>query len=82
MIFVYQIIEISTFFWFNQATRFWYEFLTWYQFFLTEKNYGEARKYFIYTNEGSQCAAFLIEYHVVAGFPGEVDLFVTQAVLQ
>lgn len=47
-----------------------------------EKNYQCARQHFIYTSEGSQCAAFLIEYHVVAGFPGEIDLFVTQAVLQ
>ena len=47
-----------------------------------EKEYHNARQHFIYTSDGSQCAAFLIEYHVVAGFPGEIDLFITQAVLQ
>jgi len=46
------------------------------------KDYSEARKHIVYTNDGSKCASFLIEYHVVCGFPGEVDLFVTQAVLQ
>ncbi|XP_047143754.1 Golgi to ER traffic protein 4 homolog isoform X1 [Hydra vulgaris] len=47
-----------------------------------EKDYHSARKHFSYTNDGCQCAMFLIEYHILSGFPGEIDLFVTQAVLQ
>ena len=52
------------------------------QIFFLEKNYETARQHFLHTSDGSLCATFLIEYHVVAGFPGEIDLFVTQAVLQ
>jgi len=47
-----------------------------------EKNYSSARQHIIHTTNGSLCASFLIEYHIVVGFPGEIDLFVTQAVLQ
>jgi len=50
--------------------------------FWEEKEYEGARQHFIHTSDGTQCAAFLIEYHIVSGFPGEIDLFVTQAVLQ
>jgi len=50
--------------------------------FWEEKEYESARQHFIHTSDGSQCATFLIEYHIVSGFPGEIDLFVTQAVLQ
>ena len=48
----------------------------------TEKNYSSARDHIIHTDDGSVCATFLIEYHIVLGFPGEMDLFVSQAVLQ
>jgi len=47
-----------------------------------EKDYQNARQHIIHTSDGKMCATFLIEYHVVLGFPGEIDLFVTQAVLQ
>lgn len=50
--------------------------------FWEEKDYESARQHFIHTSDGTQCASFLIEYHIVSGFPGEIDLFVTQAVLQ
>lgn len=50
--------------------------------FWEEKDYESARRHVIHTQDGSQCASFLIEYHIVSGFPGEIDLFVTQAVLQ
>eukprot|EP00794_Sanderia_malayensis_P008957 gene8958-9911_t len=46
-----------------------------------EQNYQAARAHFMHTSEGSLYATFLIEYHVTAGYPGEIDLFVTQAVL-
>lgn len=32
--------------------------------------------------DGKGCAAMLLEYHVQQGYPSEVDLFITQAVLQ
>lgn len=51
-------------------------------FLFAEKDYETARQHIIHTSDGILCATFLVEYHVVAGFPGEIDLFVTQAVLQ
>ena len=50
--------------------------------FFVEKNYASAREHIIHTEDGSVCATFLIEHHVMLGFPGEMDLFVSQAVLQ
>jgi len=47
-----------------------------------EGNYASARENFVHCYEGEKYARFLIEYHVTAGYPGEIDLFVTQAVLQ
>ena len=47
-----------------------------------EGNYKSARQHFVHCYEGEKYARFLIEYHITAGFPGEIDLFVTQAVLQ
>ena len=49
---------------------------------ISEGNYASARENFVHCCEGEKYARFLIEYHVTAGFPGEIDLFVTQAVLQ
>ncbi|KAK2161508.1 hypothetical protein LSH36_115g04000 [Paralvinella palmiformis] len=47
-----------------------------------EKNYSQARYHFLNSSDGEGCAAMLIEYHVTLGYPSEVDLFITQAVLQ
>lgn len=49
---------------------------------IAEKDYTSARQHFVHCCEGETYATFLIEYHVTAGFPGEIDLFVSQAVLQ
>ena len=55
---------------------------THFEFLLAEKNYPQARYHFIHSSDGEGCARFLIEYHITAGFPSEVDLFIAQAVLQ
>ncbi|CAG9824731.1 unnamed protein product [Phaedon cochleariae] len=47
-----------------------------------EKNYGQARHHFIYSQDGKSCAKLLIEFQRMQGFKGEVDLFIVQAVLQ
>ena len=49
---------------------------------LVEKNYAQARYHFERSNDGEHCAMMLIEYHVTMGYPGEVDLFIAQSVLQ
>ncbi len=51
-------------------------------FCISEKNYQMARYHFIHSSDGEGCALFLIEYHIVSGYPSEVDLFIAQAVLQ
>ena len=50
--------------------------------FFTERNYSSARQHFAHGQEGELYGAFLVEHHVTSGYPGEIDLFVTQAVLQ
>ena len=49
-----------------------------------EKNYAESRYHFLHSNDESSnnCALMLIEYQVSCGYPSEVDLFITQFVLQ
>ena len=47
-----------------------------------EKNYVQARYHFLHSNQGETCAKMLIEYHTRFGFDSEVDLFITQTVLQ
>jgi len=47
-----------------------------------EKNYAQARFHLIHSNSGESCALMLVEYSTARGFPSEVDLFITQAVLQ
>jgi len=47
-----------------------------------EKDYGSARYHFLRSEDGSGCATLLIELHLSKGYPSEVDLFLTQAVLQ
>ncbi|XP_043260353.1 Golgi to ER traffic protein 4 homolog [Colletes gigas] len=52
------------------------------QVFWREKNYIMARQHFIYSRDGSGCAAMLVELHEQRGYTNEVDLFIAQAVLQ
>ena len=40
------------------------------------------RFHLIHSNSGESCALMLVEYSTSRGFPSEVDLFITQAVLQ
>jgi len=47
-----------------------------------EKDYGSARYHFLRSEDGRGCASLLIELHLSRGYPSEVDLFLTQAVLQ
>ena len=50
--------------------------------YFSEKNYTLARQHFLYTNDGSGCASMLIELHEHQGYSNEIDLFITQTVLQ
>nr|XP_033324426.1 Golgi to ER traffic protein 4 homolog [Megalopta genalis] len=50
--------------------------------FWKEKNYVMAKQHFIHSTDGRGCAAMLVEYHVLRGYTNEIDLFITQAVLQ
>jgi hypothetical protein len=50
--------------------------------FWHEKNYIDARYHFLLSHDSEGCASFLIEYQQSYGYPGEVDLFIAQAVLQ
>lgn len=52
------------------------------QIFWREKNYTLARQHFLYSRDGSGCAAMLVELHEQRGYSNEIDLFITQAVLQ
>lgn len=47
-----------------------------------EKNYVVARYHFLHSNDGSSFAMMLVEIHTRQGYPSEVDLFITQVVLQ
>ena len=49
---------------------------------LVEKNYSQSRYHFLHSQDGEGCGTMLVEYHITAGYPSEVDLFVAQAVLQ
>ncbi|XP_068760718.1 Golgi to ER traffic protein 4 homolog [Montipora capricornis] len=50
--------------------------------FWKEKNFGDSQYHFLFTSDGHQCAAMLVESATTRGFPGEADLFIAQAVLQ
>lgn len=41
-----------------------------------------AKQHFIYSKDGSGCAAMLVELHEQRGYSNEIDLFIAQAVLQ
>lgn len=47
-----------------------------------EKNYVLARHHYLHTNDGSGCAEMLLDFHQNQGYSNEVDLFITQTVLQ
>jgi len=47
-----------------------------------EKNYAQARFHLIHSHSGESCGLMLVEYSTSRGYPSEVDLFITQAVLQ
>ncbi|XP_045476092.1 Golgi to ER traffic protein 4 homolog [Harmonia axyridis] len=47
-----------------------------------EKNYSQSRYHYMLSNDGKSCAKMLIEHHVKHGYRSELDLFITQAVLQ
>jgi golgi to ER traffic protein 4 len=49
---------------------------------ISEKNYFLARFHFMHSPDGRNCAKMLVELHVARGFSNEIDLFITQAVLQ
>ncbi|BFZ17832.1 hypothetical protein BsWGS_20871 [Bradybaena similaris] len=50
--------------------------------FWHERNYTQARYHYIHSTDGEGCAQMLLEFHTTHGYPSEVDLFITQAVLQ
>lgn len=50
--------------------------------FTSEKNYGSARYHYLRSEDGGGCADMLVELHLLRGYPSEIDLFLTQAVLQ
>lgn len=51
-------------------------------FIFIENNYSQSRYHFIRSHDGELCAHMLVEYHLNCGYPSEVDLFITQTVLQ
>lgn len=50
--------------------------------FKQERNYPQARYHYIHSSDGEGCAQLLVEFHTSYGFSSEVDMFITQAVLQ
>ncbi|KAK7003648.1 Golgi to ER traffic protein 4 [Biomphalaria glabrata] len=50
--------------------------------FWHERNYPQARYHYIHSTDGVACAQMLLEFHTAHGYPSEVDMFITQAVLQ
>lgn len=52
------------------------------QIFWKEKNYVMAKQHFVYSHDGVGCASMLAELHQLRGYSNEIDLFITQVVLQ
>ncbi|GFO06780.1 Golgi to er traffic protein 4 homolog [Plakobranchus ocellatus] len=50
--------------------------------FKQEQNYPQARYHYIHSCDGEGCAQLLVEFHTSHGYSSEVDMFITQAVLQ
>ena len=46
------------------------------------KKYAESRKHFLQSGDGEGCGNMLVEFHLCRGFNTELDLFITQTVLQ
>lgn len=46
------------------------------------RQYCEARQHFLHTCDGEGCGSMLVEFHMMKGFSSEVDIFITQTVLQ
>jgi len=46
------------------------------------KKYPEARQHFLHSGDGEGCGSMLVEFHTSRGFNSEMDLFITQTVLQ
>lgn len=66
--------------WFYKIFVYWW--LQILSFYISEKNYFLARFHFMHSPDGRNCAKMLVELHVARGFSNEIDLFITQAVLQ
>ncbi|KAM3964436.1 Golgi to ER traffic protein 4 homolog [Aphomia sociella] len=47
-----------------------------------EKKYTAAHRHFLHSSDGSAYASMLVELHTTKGLRSEIDLFITQAVLQ
>lgn len=47
-----------------------------------ERQYCEARQHFLHSCDGEGCGSMLVEFHTRKGFSSEVDIFITQTVLQ
>jgi hypothetical protein len=47
-----------------------------------EKNYIKSRYHFLHSTDGKSFSNMMIECHLKYGYPNEVDLFLTQSVLQ
>lgn len=50
--------------------------------FWQERNYPQSRYHYIHSSDGEACATMLMEFHTNHGYASEVDMFITQAVLQ
>uniref|UniRef100_A0A915JLZ1 Golgi to ER traffic protein 4 n=1 Tax=Romanomermis culicivorax TaxID=13658 RepID=A0A915JLZ1_ROMCU len=47
-----------------------------------QKEYSQARRHFLWSNDALNCAKFLVDYHTTQGSKDESDLFIAQATLQ
>lgn len=60
-----------------------YNFYKLYSFYsCLESNYSSAQYHYLRSSDGLGFAAMLVELHRTRGFKHEVDLFITQVVLQ
>jgi len=47
-----------------------------------KRKYNESRQHFLHSCDGEGCGSMLVEFHLDQGFSSEMDLFITQTVLQ
>jgi len=47
-----------------------------------KRKYSESRQHFLHSFDGAGCGTMLVEFHISKGFSSELDIFVTQTVLQ